>query len=81
MTMRQPSRIDWRSVAVYVGIVVVVFAVDQFMRVPRIMYGPSKPEPDLTEVITHVIRLENDLVDMDRRVGRLEILEATGKEE
>jgi hypothetical protein len=45
--------------------------------------GPEVDRPkdfDLTEVISHAIRMENDLVDLERRVGRLEVREATGTE-
>lgn len=80
--MRGRSRVDWERIRVSVpGLALVCLALGWAIFIFTTRDAPVVVEPDrdLTEVISHAIRMENDLVDLERRVGRLEVRDATGE--
>lgn len=81
--MRGRSRFDWEMIrASVLGLALVCLGLGWAIFIFTTRDAPVVVEPDrdLTEVISHAIRMENDLVDLERRVGRLEVREATGEE-
>lgn len=80
--MNQSSESDWVDKTLWVIATVMTLCVFYTIISMAIMFFEAEEpirnsDSDLTEVITHAIRLENDMIDLERRIERLEIQDST----